>query len=359
MATCKLYSGIIALAFILTYPPQTTGSEIPVPPPKTNITITDKFSFTCLPLTTQLSDPIVSPGRPSTHTHVVTGGTGFQQSMSLETARSANETTCEVAMDRSNYWIPALYHANATRDGGFEMIGYEWSAVYYLDRVCNYTAGGMEAGCRDGAYPLAPPAGLRVVAGDAKLQTYNDSDFSQRAISHMCLQQNGTSKETKHLPRTGCSKLRSQVFFPSCWDGKNLDSPDHKSHMAYPATGDYNKGVCPKTHPIAIFSIFVEFLFNTKPFPDYENWVYSTGDRTGYGLHGDFINGWTDQQALQSAFETCAGRETLSSRNCSITKTQKRALAPLPISPEVLVLEDDLGQKKPIRRLPGRPEHVH
>ena len=22
--------------------------------------------------------------------------------------------------------------------------------------------------------------------------------------------------------------------FPQCWDGVNLDSPDHKSHMAYP-----------------------------------------------------------------------------------------------------------------------------
>ncbi|KAL2840164.1 hypothetical protein BJY01DRAFT_250151 [Aspergillus pseudoustus] len=264
----------------------------------TNVAITDEFSFSCLPLTTQLSDPIVSPGQRSSHTHVVTGGTAFQRHMGLETARSANDTTCEVAMDRSNYWIPALYHANATREGGFELIGYEWSAIYYLNRACNDTPGLKT--CRSGSYPLTPPAGLRIVAGNPRLQTYNDSDFSQRAISHMCLQ--------------------SQVFFPSCWDGKNLDSPVHKSHMAYPEIGDYNQGVCPGSHPIAIFSLFVEFLFNTAPFPDFQKWVYATSDFTGYSLHGDSINGWTDQSALQPAFKTCTGKEWLSSPECSITK---------------------------------------
>ncbi|CEL11070.1 hypothetical protein ASPCAL14177 [Aspergillus calidoustus] len=331
----------------------------------TNFIITDEFSFSCLPLTTQLSDPIVSPGQQSSHTHVVTGGTAFQRRMGPETARSADETTCEVAIDRSNYWIPALYHANAnassisdaSREGSFEMIEYEWSAIYYLNRACNHTLGATT--CGEGSYPLAPPAGLRVIAGDPKLETYNDSDFSQRAISHMCLQQNGTSKETKHLPRTSCSKLRSQVFFPSCWDGKNLDSPDHKSHMAYPAIGDYNVGVCPKSHPIAIFSLFVEFLFNTAPFPDYENWVYATNDFVGYSLHGDFINGWTDQQALQRALETCTGEEWLRSPECSITKAQKRPLTPLPLEPEVPAPRDELGANKPIPILPGSPEQVH
>ncbi|KAL3494166.1 hypothetical protein BJX62DRAFT_234539 [Aspergillus germanicus] len=340
-----------------------TATELLPDTDTTNFSITDEFSFSCLPLTTQLSDPILSPGEQSSHTHVVTGGTAFQRRMGPETARGANETTCEVAIDRSNYWIPALYHADASLNsdaspgGGFELIEYEWSAIYYLNRACNYTPGASI--CGEDSYPLAPPAGLRVIAGDPKLETYNDSDFSQRAISHMCLQQNGTSKETKHLPRTSCSKVRSQVFFPSCWDGKNLDSPDHKSHMAYPAIGDYNVGVCPKSHPVAIFSLFVEFLFNTAPFPDYENWVYATGDFAGYSLHGDFINGWTDQQALQQALETCTGEEWLSSPECSITKAQKRPLAPLSLEPQVPAPGDELGANKTIPTLPGSPEHVH
>ncbi|WP_309624448.1 DUF1996 domain-containing protein [Methylibium sp.] len=42
-------------------------------------------------------------------------------------------------------------------------------------------------------------------------------------------------------------ELWQGVFFPQCWDGKNLDSPDHKSHMAYPSDGG-----CPRSHPVAL-----------------------------------------------------------------------------------------------------------
>jgi hypothetical protein len=35
----------------------------------------------------------------------------------------------------------------------------------------------------------------------------------------------------------GSSYLSAKITFPGCWDGKNLDSPDHRSHMAYPVRG--------------------------------------------------------------------------------------------------------------------------
>ena len=60
--------------------------------------------------------------------------------------------------------------------------------------------------------------------------------------------------------------MRAQVFFPSCWDGVNLDSADHKSHMAYPI-GEYNNGYCPDTHPVHIISLFYELFAPTGDFP--------------------------------------------------------------------------------------------
>jgi Domain of unknown function (DUF1996) len=48
----------------------------------------------------------------------------------------------------------------------------------------------------------------------------------------------------------------------SCWDGKNLDSPDHKSHVAYPTAGpasfDTDGGACPTTHPVKIPQVMLE-----------------------------------------------------------------------------------------------------
>ncbi|KAL1979374.1 hypothetical protein VTN96DRAFT_6090 [Rasamsonia emersonii] len=306
-----------------------------------------EFTLSCLPLTYQRSDPILFPGVVSPHTHVVVGGTNFNRTMSEDLAPNAQNTTCSVNIDRSNYWQPLLYHLNS--DGTFEAIPFQGNAVYYLNRACNYTAGATSCPT-NGSYPLAPPAGLRMVAGNPMLRTYNDSNFAQRAMSHMCLTETD-SIYTNSLPSQPCLRLRAQTFFPSCWDGKNLDSPDHTSHMSYPAIGDYNTGVCPESHPVAIFSIFLEFFYDVSNYTDYENWVYAMGDPTGYGLHADFVNGWTDIDALQNAFATCTGPQGENDPGCSITgghvqgATTQQDAFPAPA--------EDLGLTAPIPALPG------
>lgn len=130
--------------------------------------------------------------------------------------------------------------------------------------------------------------------------------LEQRAISFACL---GTdTKETNEMPNINCPNgLRAQVFFPSCWDGKNLDSADHKSHMAYPSLVD--NGVCPDSHPKRFISLFYEVVWDTPKFLDQWNgdqhpFVFSNGDETGYGYHGDFVNGW-DVPTLQKAVTEC------------------------------------------------------
>lgn len=130
--------------------------------------------------------------------------------------------------------------------------------------------------------------------------------LEQRAISFACL---GTdTKETNEIPNINCPNgLRAQVFFPSCWDGKNLDSPDHKSHMAYPSLVD--NGNCPESHPKRFISLFYEVVWDTPKFADQWNgdkhpFVFSNGDETGYGYHGDFVNGW-DVPTLQRAVTEC------------------------------------------------------
>jgi hypothetical protein len=74
----------------------------------------------------------------------------------------------------------------------------------------------------------------------------------------------------------------------SCWDGKNLDSPDHKSHVAYPATGTFEStGPCPASHPIRLPQLMYEVMWDTTQFNDKELWptdgsqpfVYSMGDK--------------------------------------------------------------------------------
>ena len=43
--------------------------------------------------------------------------------------------------------------------------------------------------------------------------------------------------------------LVQRIHFPDCWDGHNLDSADHRSHMAYASTTPADSGRCPPRVP--------------------------------------------------------------------------------------------------------------
>lgn len=81
--------------------------------------------------------------------------------------------------------------------------------------------------------------------------------------------------------------------------------------------------------------------------------MYATGDPTGYGLHGDFVNGWTDLDALGDIFRTCTGQEGLNNPGCSIMQGQKTVLTPQHKPLEVHSSEEDVGLNGPIPKLPG------
>jgi len=248
----------------------------------------------------------------------------------------ANSTTCDKALDHSNYWVPQLYHQRS--DKKWELVTFQGAAVYYQKRACDYAQNRKTC---DNAVPMAFPDGFRMVAGDSSRRTYNDSDKAQRAVSFACL---GDGGRYNGLPPHHCHQMRAQVYFPSCWDGKNLDSSDHKSHMSYPAIGDYNGGVCSESHPVALFSIFMEFFFDTSSYSDLKL-AFANGDPTGYGFHGDFIMGWTNRALLQTAHKDC-----ITAANCPKLGNQPQVTRPL-IFPAKY--EEEIGLHGPINSLPG------
>ena len=248
-------------------------------------------------LVVERADPIVNPGNMSGHVHQIMGGNGFDFEMDYADTQASTCTSCTVHGDFSNYWTPALYYQH--QDGTFEKVDQIGGGlVYYLQRT----------GPNNDKLQ-AFPEGFRMISGDP-FKRASTNDFASQAVSYACLDYNsGGAPETGGFPTKNCpSGLRSQVFFPACWDGVNLDSADHKSHVAFPI-GAYNDGKCPDTHPVHLISIFFEIIWDTNKFKDMwyggsQPFVWAMGDPTGYGFHGDFLMGW-DRKLLQSAVDTC------------------------------------------------------
>jgi hypothetical protein len=111
--------------------------------------------------------------------------------------------------------------------------------------------------------------------------------LAQRAIGFSCLNQNMESALTRHyLPDkayldANCSwGLRTEVAFPQCWNGKDLDSKNHADHVAFPTAN----GECPKGFGVLFPKMWYEVIWDTNAFAKRRGrFVLSNGDVTGEG----------------------------------------------------------------------------
>jgi hypothetical protein len=226
-----------------------------------------------------MDDPIVFPGQPGmSHMHTFYGNTSTDAYSTVSTLSAASPSSCGRGMgtsDLSAYWVPSLMKKNA--DGTLSTVKTEQVTTVYYRRA----GGGM--GPR--VHPF--PRGLRMIAGNSKAT----SDQSLSIVQWDC---GGGGVESPHMyacPGGSSASIHASLVFPSCWDGVHLDSPDHKSHMAYAA----RNGACPADHPVSLPEVTFEIDFRgIAGGPD-----YSLASGGIYSLHGDFIADWNNR--VQSA----------------------------------------------------------
>lgn len=262
-------------------------------PPFFNITIPPMLRFQCSQLVVERLDPLVSPSLiPSPHLHQIVGGNSFTASMppSHDLVTASTCTSCTFSEDFSNYWTAVLYFR--ARNGTYKRVpqsvseglkGVGGITVYYTPDTQNQT----------GVMAFRP--GFRMLVGDATAT----SRSSARKVCYRCMPETGdhmhlncAAPDAQTLPTSFCpGGIRSVITFPTCWDGVNLDSPDHQSHVAYAnGAGDYDvgpTGTCPESHPVAIPQVMYEVMWDTRAFNDAGLWpedgsqpfVLSAGDR--------------------------------------------------------------------------------
>src|SRR3954466_16206254 len=80
--------------------------------------------------------------------------------------------------------------------------------------------------------------------------------------------------ETNDFPKAPCKAgIMAIHHFPACWDGKNLDTPNHQDHMYATGTGGFiSAAACPASHPIRMPQLAFETMWNTTIFNDKSQW---------------------------------------------------------------------------------------
>ena len=237
---------------------------------------TGQFNVACEFSHRLKDDPIVFPGQEgASHSHDFFGNRSTDADSTAASIRAA-DSNCGREGDRAAYWLPTLYR-NGAPVPAVHVLAYYRSGLRELDSIERY------------------PAGLRVIAGDSKA-----TENQPRAIANWRC--GGASPATAtQLPPEDCdqTKIVLTMKFPDCWDGRRLDSADHKSHMAYssrPAGAALLS--CPFTHPVPVPQLSIIAKYNVTG----EGVTLASGHpRTA---HADFFDGW-NQAALDDLLCGC------------------------------------------------------
>lgn len=224
-------------------------------------------------------DPIVFPGQPgAAHMHTFVGNKSVDAYSTQESLESGG-TFCRLDRDTATYWMPMLY------TDGKEVLPYH-ARIYYR-------AGSLN--------PVAHiPRGLKIIAGDAKATAPQDRKIAGWQCRSVSPDIQTVKKQSTIPDCPSTDLLEASVVFPNCWDGKNLDSTDHKSHMSY-SWDDGKPDDCDSAHPVQIPQVTIAYRY--KPGTTNSSSYLSAGN-SGLTLHADFWNAW-HQPTLDVLVDKC------------------------------------------------------
>ena len=218
------------------------------------------FSVSCTLDHQAKDDPIVFFGQPgAAHMHDFFGSKGVDALSTVDQLRPAG-TTCEHTGDTAAYWAPSLVAPDGTFVQPTNMLAYYQSGPGHAVR--------------------AFPQGLKMIAD---LGGHPGTGFG-------CSESGPFSPTPIVCPD---STLKMHVHFPYCWDGVNLDSADHRSHMSF---------VCDAAHPIELVHLHIHIQYNVVGGVTYH--LAPNADGSIPAVHADFFNGW-DQVTLEAIVRDC------------------------------------------------------
>lgn len=294
------------------------------------------FRFTCQGHgKVEASDPMVVPNQPGkSHLHRFNGNQGVSAYTTYTTLRRSGADNCgngRYSPQRSAYWHPALLNGKGA------VVFPIWEQFYYRQipngaSVCNPPMTGP-GGRPDltGNYVgkcVMIPNGLAYLAGysmgtglggPGSAEDGVELGFECRQRASMSTRDttaNGTYASFDAMLAAGCPRGAVLYVYANgkdCWNGTEVDSTDHNSHMSWHLSGGTDSTYsfmasdglatgrkCPSTHPYKIPTFAWQQFYITDD--DFYNghWRFSSDEMLngaaphGKTFHIDYMEGWGD-----------------------------------------------------------------
>lgn len=278
-------------------------------PPSAAPDVVGAFRLICHASHISYDDPIVFPGQPGkSHLHQWFGNDLADANSTYDSLRKTGNSTCGNALNRSAYWMPALLNGK----GG--VIRPDYVTIYYKrrpksDPLCS----------KIGKACVDLPRGLRFIFGRNMLDMTALPTGGGYLNCDGSLPNGGTVPGAipGHYPdiptaAKNCpigARLGAVISAPECWDGKNLDSADHRSHVAYSKYIGQSYAQCDAAHPYVIPTFTLGAWWSVDADLDrsgtwdgaFNSWHFSSDNmpgmpmKPGTSFHTDWFGAWNDQ----------------------------------------------------------------
>jgi hypothetical protein len=181
---------------------------------------------------------IVAPGvgNGAHHTHDYVGNQDNDAFTTNEEFAAAS-TSCRNPGDKSTYYWPVLRLQDGTQEFDAKQLG--GGAEGNTGRILTASEVTLNFVGSPRGKVVAMPKFLRIITGDAKAFT-NGTANANAAWSCTGFENRQLTDKYPVCPR-GSSLVRTSKF-QSCWDGRSVDSANHRAHVAF---ADPRTGACP------------------------------------------------------------------------------------------------------------------
>lgn len=319
-----------------------TGAEVQAPNTFIGINEVSAFRFFC---SGQgyfgRFDPLLQQGiKGGSHGHRFIMNTGITPNTTYRSLRRSGGTTCgknRYPVQRSGYWTPWMMNG----EGAIVMPIAEQFYYKGTGRTQNTMSGAPDS--THMGYIIGLPNGLRYIkgynmAGGGSFPAGNERSafaFECRVndIAPWGNRKPGTSSYTTFAGMVTAGCAAGDIMFvsmegPACWNGTQVDTVDHRSHMKYPGEGtlgvDYFNVTatgfigpsCPTSHPYVIPTFAWQSWYLLDASFAAGKWRLSSDDAMttqvpgGTTLHMDYMEGWSPTWKAQWQTECLDNRRS-------------------------------------------------